>query len=147
MRTITVREVTEALDQLVIERGPGYVYPDAGNGDNCFYSFEDGTPGCVVGAVLAKVAPEAFEELVVREAPQDDGNGAVYRPSAGNVAKVVKGAEWPHQPTEQLEPYWLVQAESPALGAALRDLQTAQDCGDTWEVAREAFVRRLRQAA
>ncbi|QDH92428.1 hypothetical protein SEA_CELAENA_49 [Microbacterium phage Celaena] len=146
MKTLTIAEVTEALDQLIIERGPNYVYPDAGNGENCFYSFEDGTPGCVVGAVLAKVAPEAFEELVVREAPQDDGNGAVYRPSAGNVAKVVKGAEWPNQPIEQLAPYWLVEAESPVLGAALRDLQTAQDCGDTWEQAREAFVRRLRSA-
>jgi|GEM_PF-4103392 len=142
MKTLTAAEVAEALDQVIIERGPDYVYPKEDGSGECYYSFEDGTPGCAVGAILAKVAPEAYEVLRNFEAPTDDGNGAIHRSPYGGLPKVARGVEeWADS---RFESHQVVAVEDRALGRALHLLQTSQDQGDTWGEAREQFVRALR---
>lgn len=75
---ITADDAIKALREVVAERGPEYVYvapnvrdePDAVDSDGYpvdpfpTYVEEDGTPGCAVGAVMAKLDPSAFARLV-----------------------------------------------------------------------------------
>ncbi|QIN93710.1 hypothetical protein QDW23_gp51 [Microbacterium phage Stromboli] len=143
MTELTKEAVAEAIDQLVQERGQDYVYPTEEVG-GCYYSFEDGTPACLVGAVVAKLDPEAFQKLVEIEAPFDDGNGGVFRYKAGTVGTVVA------HPSPALVDGELVGGsrtglvvEDRDLFLALRDAQSTQDQGHSWGKAREAFVQRL----
>lgn len=126
MSTLTIENVAEAIDQLVVERGENYVYP---SDEGCFYSFEDGTPGCLVGAVLAKVAPEAFEMVVEYEAPVDDGNGGTHRISIGSVSGLDS---------------WLELGTDKDLLNALDAAQQVQDTKGTWAEARRRFIDKVR---
>lgn len=135
MTELTKAAVAEAIDQLVQERGPDYVYPTAEAG-GCYYSFEDGTPGCLVGAVIAKLDPAAFDQLVTYEAPLDDGNGGISRRKAGSVWSIIREPN-----TTGLG---LVVGEADrSVRDALRAAQSTQDTGGTWEQAREAFIQGL----
>lgn len=127
--TLTVASVAEAIDQLIIERGHDYVYPAKDQG-GCYYSFPDGTPGCFVGAIIAKLDPEAFEKIKNAEPIEDDGNGAIRRESLGSVNTLIRDA--------------FINVADPTVEAALARLQYSQDCGDDWDAAREAFVREAR---
>lgn len=74
---ITADDAIKALREVVAERGPEYVYvapnvrdePDEVDADgypiDAFptYVEEDGTPGCAVGAVMAKLDPSNFARL------------------------------------------------------------------------------------
>ncbi|QOP64286.1 hypothetical protein QDW16_gp18 [Microbacterium phage Quenya] len=144
MKTLTVAEFTEALDQVVQERGPDYVYQKEAGGD-CFYSTPDGQPDCVVGAVLAKIAPEVFESLALLEAEVDDGNGGLCRAPAGGIIKFVRG--YGDDEDARYAPHHLMEAESRDLAQALLALQTSQDVGETWGEARREFIGRLRSKA
>jgi hypothetical protein len=126
MTTLTIENVAEAIDQLVVERGEAYVYP---GGEGCFYSFEDGTPGCIVGAIVAKIDPAAFEKLVEYEAPIDDGNGGIRRVSPGSAQSALN--------------YVGVDVDED-LGMALRSAQSAQDMGTPWGAVRQGFVADVR---
>lgn len=130
-KTILTRAaVAEALDQLIIERGDDYVYPQAEAG-GCFYSFEDGKPGCIVGAIVAKLDPVAYEELVLAEPAQDDGNGGIKREPCGSSNSITS------------QGIVLLDPEDYSLRRALREAQSTQDTGDNWGRAREAFIREL----
>ena len=128
--TLTVASVAEAIDQIIIERGPDYVYPAKDEG-GCYYSFPDGTPGCFVGAIIAKLDPEAFEKIKNDEPIQDDGNGAQHREPLGSVHTLIREA--------------YVNVADPAVESALARLQASQDRGDDYATAREAFVRKVRR--
>lgn len=128
--TLTTKTVMQAIDELIIERGPDYVYDQKAAG-GCFYSDENGAPGCFVGAIVAKLDPEAFKDLVVKEAPFDDGDGGVLgRIPAGDVSELVRSAS--------------INVESPTLKQALERLQSIQDYGMPWGTARNAFHEALR---
>ncbi|QJD49867.1 hypothetical protein QDW19_gp52 [Microbacterium phage AvGardian] len=127
MAELTIESVAEAIDQLVVERGEGYVYP---SDEGCYYSFEDGTPGCIVGAVMAKLAPEVYEKVALYEAPVDDGNGGTRRVSVGSVFAL-----------DAL--YGLGLARD--FLDVLRDVQTVQDTKGTWGDARRKFVEEVRE--
>lgn len=141
MKTITVAETTEALDRAIIERGPDYVYQKEEG--ECFYSFEDGSPACAVGAVFAIVAPEAFQHLVEFEAATEDGNGAIHRREYGGVTRITAGLADPLL-DEHYRQYQLVRVEEPRLANALYALQQEQDRGSTWAEARAAYLDALR---
>ncbi|AUG84845.1 hypothetical protein SEA_SHARKBOY_49 [Microbacterium phage Sharkboy] len=140
MRTITVAEVTEALDQVIIERGQDFVYRQDESG-NCFYTAEDGSPDCVVGAIFAKVAPEAFQHFLDYEAPMDDGNGGVSRTPAGGICKFVRNHD--ADLDARYASHHLVEAETPALAKALFALQSMQDSQRTWGDSRDEYVKVL----
>ncbi|AVR56794.1 hypothetical protein PBI_ELVA_53 [Microbacterium phage Elva] len=137
--TLTTAAVAEAIDQLVQERGPDYVYP-ADEADGCYYSFEDGTPACLVGAVVAKLAPEAFDRLVLLEAPVDDGNGGIYRRKAGGVY-----AGTFHE-DDDLFTRDIGVAAPLRVRRALAEAQRTQDVGRTWAEAREEFIAAIRES-
>lgn len=122
--TLTVENVTTALDEIIAEKGPDYVYPKADLG-GCFYSTPEGAPACIVGAVIAKLAPTAFQRLVAAEPEYDDGNGAKKRDTMGDV--------------NELEQQNYIHTEEPVLMHALTRAQTSQDDGETWAQARASF--------
>lgn len=129
MTTLTAPAVAEAIDQIIIERGPGFVYAQGADG-GCYYSTVTGEPGCFVGAVVAKLDPEAFQQLVDAETASDDGAGGQERNPVGAVNYII------HQ--------GFIAVESSALRSALCELQDAQDAGATYALARDLFIRTLR---
>ena len=132
---LTTAAVAEAIDQLVIERGPDYVYPkEQQNG--CFYTFENGEPGCIVGAVVAKLDPAGFEWLKNSEPAYDDGNGLIRRDSVGSALGIFGIGDGAGASP--------LAVESEPLLRALRRAQSAQNTGSTWEAARREFTASLR---
>lgn len=146
---LTTAAVAEAIDQLVIERGPDYIYPSAEQ-NGCFYTFEDGAPGCIVGAVVAKLDPVGFEWLKNSEPTYDDGNGLIRRDPVGSAlgifgigdeAAAVEAAVGGFRPPHSVDSPLAVESEP--LLRALRRAQSAQDTGSTWEDARREFITTL----
>lgn len=127
--TLTRAAVADALDKLIIERGEDFVYSQDELG-NCFYTHEDGEPACLVGALIAKLDPQAFETLKTLEPVQDDGNGMLHRDPFGSVNRLIENG--------------YIDVESPQLRKALVSLQAHQDTGGTWGTARSVFIDRLR---
>mgnify|MGYP001617712831 CR=1 FL=1 len=140
MTALTTASVAEAIDLLVLERGPDYVYP-AEEAGGCYYSFEDGTPACLVGAVVAKLDPAAFQKLVELEAPNDDGNGGIHRMKAGGVR-----AGTANNQENYLFFCYVEVTAPPRVRKALAEAQKAQDVGRTWAEARNEFVTALRES-
>lgn len=142
MTNLTAETVTTALDELIAERGEDFTYERAeivypsGYVDKVYaYSNSDGTPSCIVGCVLAKVEPEAFQKLHNLEWSSDPGGftatGSVY-----SIADDYLSAELPE--LRDAETHGL----SP-LGLALRAAQSVQDGGAPWSEARNAFLTNL----
>jgi hypothetical protein len=148
-KVITRAEVAEALDKVVAERGQDYVYPRAENGDQCLYSFEDGRPACIVGAVIALVDPEGFERIVEKESPQPSPyygeEEVLVRREAGSVKAIAaivgkeRGPEY-----GAWKPF--VTFEDEATVDALLEAQRAQDVNRPWGEARQEFVDAVRAA-
>lgn len=62
---LTIEQVRESLRKAVALKGEDYVYPTA---KGCRYADPDtGEPSCLVGYVLADLAPEEFARLRARE--------------------------------------------------------------------------------
>ena len=73
---ISTEAVTEAITRIVKERGEDFVYQGTADG-NYAYTEANGSPSCLVGCVLAEVAPEFLAEIHRAEYP--DGT---YRASS-----------------------------------------------------------------
>lgn len=125
----TREDVTEALLQVIAEKGPNYVYPHAGG--ICSYS-EDGQPSCIVGHVMAALDPEGFEKVVRIE----EATGL-----SGDARDVLQG-RWEKTDWGTDDVLYDVGShtftEDEALIRALSLTQSAQDVGHTWG---EAYVR------
>jgi hypothetical protein len=134
MNTYTTEQVRDALTAAVEARGRDYRYPGTKSGV-CFYSFEDGTPGCIVGAVIAGLDADAFAELVRREAPWTGAeDGAPRRVSAGDVWQVAsQSSDVPAGDPVISLPYEVIMG--------LKKAQTVQDDGGTWGQALDEFNR------
>lgn len=61
MAKFTHDEVTAAIEAVVAEKGEAYTYPNA---ESCVYGYADGTPGCIVGHVVARLDPDKFARVV-----------------------------------------------------------------------------------
>lgn len=59
MKYETVKEV---LLELIEGDGASYKY-ESPNGDICMYSERDGSPSCIVGHVIQRLQPEAFQTI------------------------------------------------------------------------------------
>ena len=119
--------VSEALDKAVNLKGGDYVYeklPLDGSGASCRYSTNDGAPSCLVGFVIAEVAPELFAEIVEYE--------AAYSTSVG-VLELVDEFD--------------IEFESADLEYALSYAQEKQDESYTWGEAQAAYYRTVERAA
>lgn len=63
---ITRDDVVRALKEVIAERGEEYRYTD-----RCYYSPQPGSDlpyGCAVGGVIQKLDPEAFAQIMAKEA-------------------------------------------------------------------------------
>lgn len=64
--SITYEDAARALDEAVKEKGADYLY-EPPSGDVCSYSDREGNPSCIVGHVIAKLNPEAFQKIAENE--------------------------------------------------------------------------------
>lgn len=55
--TITLEQVREAAREAVLAKPDGYTYPTQ---QTCMYFLSDGQPGCLVGQVLYRLAPDLY---------------------------------------------------------------------------------------
>lgn len=122
--TITREAAIEAMREVVEAKGADYVYPRV-NG-RCFYS-DHGEASCIVGAVIKKLDPEAFDRIAKFEVGERG-----FRNAFGfeDVSRTPEGY-FPH-----------VDVDDEALNALIQ-AQVYQDRGQTWGEAFEAAqVRR-----
>jgi len=113
---LTREAVTAAIEKVVAEKGADYVYDREHGG--CTYSEqtpEGVVPSCIVGHVIAKMDPELFQ----RVAEYESETGGFWWTG---VDIRIPGIE-----------------QDSAVKYALREAQDAQDDGDTWGEALEAF--------
>lgn len=103
--TYTKEEVMTALREVVAEKGSEYVYPER----VCRYAKVTGEPSCIVGHVIHKLDPEAFNKIAIAEA---EGSATVDE---------LVALEW--IPSD----FWDSQAED-----ALCTAQLLQDMYRTW---------------
>lgn len=104
--------VSEILHQVVAEKGGDYIYEHAGG--DCFYSdpYDQSAPSCIVGHVLAKLDPEAFQKVAQKENDEESSFGVNEIPTS----------VWDYQTAQ-----------------ALQAAQNIQDDGYAWSVAEKAF--------
>ncbi|UVG35066.1 hypothetical protein SEA_CECE_317 [Microbacterium phage Cece] len=73
-RTFDRETVTQVLNEVVAEFGEHYVYPRRLDALGCVYAVaseddpDEFAPSCIVGQVIARIDPEAFQELGALEA-------------------------------------------------------------------------------
>lgn len=62
-KRFTLEQVLEATRAVVEEKGDSYVYPTTKANPYCVYADVKGNPSCLVGHVVNRLDPEAFEQL------------------------------------------------------------------------------------
>lgn len=137
--TLTEADVTAALEAAVAERGEDFVYTTEDG--ECYYSYDDGTPGCLIGVALSKLDPIAFEQLVDYELSVEE---PYLRRTAGSVRAVV--AEINTFPVNAYDRPIVARA-NPELLAAMSVAQETQDVGGSWGNALKAYQKSLADAA
>lgn len=112
----TLEDVLRETRAVVIEKGSDYVYPESekklrsfGDDKVCQYS-HDGNPSCLVGHVIHRLDPDAFQSVMENE----------LRYGAAEAGELMTVNYLP-------EDFWDDEAEE-AMSAA----QLAQDKGATW---------------
>jgi len=73
MKNITEEQVTEAMRQVIEEKGADYVYPEEeklihGGGQMCRYGTEKGEPLCLIGHVIVKLGTTLHRQMEGRPA-------------------------------------------------------------------------------
>lgn len=114
--------VLKALADIVDEYGTDFRYRDPGTARNCMYS-ENGEPSCLVGHVLARVAPGTFKQIAEWE-DECGESCSVLDLGDNDVAGVPLNAD--------------SERETLLLIDALYYAQCAQDIGNTWGEAENA---------
>lgn len=123
-KPFTFEQVLEATRAIVDERGHDFIYqqvvryhePLGREIPQCVYADDEGQPSCLVGHVIHRLDPEAFETLARRE-----------RSEGGDIADSLRLRG--HLPQD----FWTDDAE-----AAMVYAQDVQDSGDTWSEALHA---------
>lgn len=131
---IKTDDVINALEEAVALKGADYTYP-TNDFSGCFYAdpaspVENPKPSCIVGFVLAKVAPEVFANLAEFEAKWE-------------TSRVILDVYTPRSNDEGVEDFGTLEFEDEKVVQALADAQAAQDTGENWGRARTAFFRVL----
>jgi hypothetical protein len=123
MTLYTAQQALKVMEEVVNEFGDDYVYGDEQKNEygDCVYANEDGTPSCLVGHVIARLDPDAFDNVVYKE--QELGSTPAH--NLTNEGYVQLGF-W-----DENTAYIMMEA------------QGAQDTGSTWG---EAYQRALLDA-
>jgi len=131
----TPEAVTAAIRKVVANRGGGFTY-FPGNGAQCVYSTKKGEPDCIVGHVIAEIAPDVFKKLHEYEYGGPHGPTSVSASwlcdalSNGGPAMNGVGRGWDFGTPEDV---------SKQVSRALQAAQNAQDGGQTWGEALSRF--------
>jgi hypothetical protein len=130
MTEFNVTTVTESLRKAIDAKGPGYVYEQISDGV-CQYAV-NGEPSCLVGHVIADLAPDEFARI----AELEETSG-----SSSSARDVLRGdmSEFGADPVEPL-------TTDADLIAALQGLQNRQDSGISWEGSFDEYLSVLRHA-
>lgn len=124
MVKFTKSAVLEALDEILAETGPDYVYPrawQAGGSGTCVYS-DNGVPSCIIGRVIAKLDPELFEQVKDVE----ESRGSSWSVSGFNRSQ----EEYERDRANGWEkPTPVIEVEDADLIEWMRDIQSQQDQG------------------
>lgn len=77
----SLERVLEVTREVVDER-PGYTYktPERFGRYGCWYADEEGNPSCLVGHVIQRLDPEAFQQLVEFEEREQRSEAAISIP-------------------------------------------------------------------
>lgn len=131
----TRENVRAVLVESIAEKGEDYIYPAALHHEACTYSELSGgkfVPSCIVGHVIAKLAPEVFEVVSDFEARHN------FKSSTGAFS--VLAGELEGMDTENIRaPILDPVTEDHALMHALTCAQNAQDTRGTWGTALAEF--------
>lgn len=79
----SLEHVLQVTREVVDEKGPGYFYETVARydkGAGCWYSDEKGNPSCLVGHVIQRLDPEAFQEVVEFELYEQRSDAAINLP-------------------------------------------------------------------
>lgn len=117
------KEQTIAALREVVEGREDYIY-EPQEGEFCTYSNPDGGPSCIVGWVLAKLDPEAFEKIAGLEFP---GDGLHPREFAFKLDLAVDPASYYEQAVAEA-----VGDFAPDAVNALSRAQLRQDANLSW---------------
>lgn len=117
---ITVQEVLDTLAEVVKGREE-FIYSPGVSGV-CHYANSDGTASCLAGQVIARLAPETFQEVVAFETQLDGVSFAVDGLDIGDPYR---------------DPKMPVLDAEPDVFLVLRAAQRTQDNGYTWGEAYE----------
>lgn len=125
--TINIDDVTAAMERAVALKGADYVYPDA---DGCRYSWNDGTPACIVGHVAADLWPDKFKEVADYERVEE-ASGSVDGAFVFGLGEDRAGGG-----VLSIQPDRVVRN-------ALQRAQNTQDNGFTWGEALAEYKKAL----
>ena len=112
----SLERVLQVTREIVDER-PGYIYETVArydHGAGCWYSDNMGNPSCLVGHVIQRLDPEAFQEVVEFEKAEERSDAAI------NLAM-----QGPHLRALMTRDAW----------QAMQAAQNRQDEGQSWSEA------------
>lgn len=153
MPQFTQEQVLKALDEVVAERGAGYVVPVLGQytvhpGDERETGMNEGAPLCIVGAVVDKLDPTGKTigllhkiEITPGYCPLDYTVGELF--SSGNYE--IPEEEWMVDLSGEEYAHFGDMFDAKTL-EALSVAQAEQDKSQKWGIAREEAHQRLERA-
>ncbi len=120
---LTRDQVLSTLRDIIKAKGPDYTYnEDRPKGHQCVYKWHK-APSCVVGHLVARVAPDVFKSIGRPNDPNVPSNSSASW-------SLIASEDSPFDGT----PLW---AETFELAQEIRALQSYQDSGYTWYKAFE----------
>ena len=114
----SMADVIKAMQEVVDEQGEDYEYESIGGA--CYYGDRDGNPSCIVGHVIHKLDPEAFDHVVKIEREWDSC-------AAKGLTRVADGAGLSESNRYLPEDFWDANT-----AFVLQAAQGAQDLGSPW---------------
>lgn len=132
-RTFDRETVTQVLNEVVAEFGEHYVYPGRHDIMGCVYAVaseddpDEFAPSCIVGQVIARIDPEAFQKL-----------GEMEARLGSKTARFIF--------TDESSPLF-GRTNDAALVSGLYFAQSEQDLGGTWGEALARYRYQIDNAA
>jgi hypothetical protein len=134
--TLTREAVIATAKELVAAVGPYYIYEgatDNGDGPGCSYAGapDEGVPACLVGQIVQRLDPAAYDALVVFEGVSAPLGVTDFNPRHNPALT---------QPWALAKTPIIDTGDDAELTRALRNAQGLQDAGNPWSRAIEPLL-------
>jgi len=138
MGKITARQVIDTLEEIVAQYGEDYTYKPVNFASECRYSTPEGEPDCIVGQVVYRLVPDAFQKIVAIERENKNyGFGVAWDDFHGSFPQNEAEEDYRSVVYDAMEHF-----DSEA-NCILTHAQRDQDCCEAWgsvlDAAREAL--------